>query len=72
MLTEPQCAQRQYPGFCLGSVYYNFYGMSLSLRYTHVGSHAKKLLMILFRRTSLSAKMTHPATCQNIVTWTFA
>lgn len=24
MLTEPQCAQRQYPGFCLGSVCYNF------------------------------------------------
>lgn len=24
MLTEPQCAQSQYPGFCLGSVCYNF------------------------------------------------
>lgn len=32
----------------------------------------KKIWIILFRRTSLSAKMTHSTTYQNIVTWTFA
>lgn len=41
------------------------------LRCTCAGSQTKIFMMILFR-TSLSAKMTHPATYQNIVTWTFA